>query len=223
MKKTVLVGLMAVLLTPVGLQAQGAEHAAERLQEAQARVLQAGIPAGLLESRISEGRAKGLTEERIAEIAERRAAGLLKAQEAIAGNGRSSSEAELGAGAAALEAGANGEALRAVIQQARENDASVALSVLGELLNQGIPVGHAQERVAAAMLRGGDALANLPQQAAEARERRGRPETAGRPAGAGNPASVGKGTAGPPSGVPTAGTNRGGPPAGTPAAGRPRP
>ncbi|CAN5669691.1 hypothetical protein BH23GEM6_BH23GEM6_26100 [soil metagenome] len=222
MRKIVLVAVVALLMAPVGLQAQRADQAEQRIQAAQARVAEARIPAELLEARIAEGRAKGLTEERVAMIAERRAAGLIRAQEALAGNGRSSSAAEIGAGAEALDKGADGNALRAVIQQARDDDASVALAVLGELAGQGMPVGQALERVTAAMARGGDALANLPQQAVAARERRGRPEGAGRPATAGRAAGAGNAPVGPPSGVPAAGSRPGGgPPAGTPATGRP--
>jgi hypothetical protein len=176
-------------------------------------------------TKIAEGRAKGISEERIAAVAERRAARLITAQESLAGSGKRIGGAEIAAGADALEAGVDGRSLRSVIQQAREEDAAVALAVLGELVKQGVPVSQAHARVTAALQHGGDALAALPQQALEAQERRGAPDGVGRPATAGRPSGVGSaptGTpTGTPSGVPAAGTRPGGgPPAGTPG-GRP--
>jgi len=224
MTRHIVVAVAVLGLMPGMLQAQRSDNAAQRIQAAQARVAQAGIPAELLATKVSEGRAKGVSEERIAAVAERRAAGLIRAQEAMAGAGRRIGGAELAAGADAIEAGVDGNALRSVIQQARDENTAVALAVLGELVRQGMPVQQAHDRVTAALQRGGGDLTSLPQQAIDARERRGSPEGTGRPAGAGRPSGVGNapaGTPGRPAGVPAAGTRPGGgPPAGTPG-GRP--
>jgi translation initiation factor IF-2 len=201
--------LALLALAPLSLQAQRPESAAQRIEAARARAARAGIPVELLESRVTEGRAKGVPEERIADAVERRVAGLARAQEAMGRAGGKPSAAELSAGADALEAGADGRSLRAVSDAARAEDRPVALAVLGELVKQGLPVEQARARVLAALDRRGEALARLPEQAA--RERGGRPEGVGRPSGVGGrPSGVG----GKPSGVP------GGPPAGVPGAGQ---
>jgi hypothetical protein len=189
--------------------------ASQRIEAAQTHVVQAGIPAELLASKVAEGRAKGVDDERIAAVVERRAANLIRARDALASAGRRVGGPEIAAGADAIEAGVDGNSLRAVIQQARNDNAAVALAVLGELVRQGMPVQQAHERVVAALQRGGDALAALPQQAATARDGRGPPSHAGPPSGVGTPASAR------PAGVPNAGDRPGGgPPAGS-SGGRP--
>ncbi len=225
MNRNTVVALAALALAPLSLSAQRPESATQRIEAAKARAAQAGIPAELLQQRITEGRAKGVSEERIAAAVERRAAGLARAQEALARRDSRPTGAELSAGADAIEAGVDGQAIRAVAAAARAEQRPVALAVLGELVKQGVPVQDALDRVTAAMAQRGDALARLPEQAAAARERRGPPAGAGRPAGVGGrPAGAGAGQGGPPASVPGAGQRPGagapaGPPAGTP--GRP--
>jgi len=226
MNRNTLLAAALLALAPALLEGQRPDHATERIQAAHDRVAQAGIPVELLTIKISEGRAKGVSEDRIAAAAERRAAGLLRSQEALAGSNRRIGGAEIGAGADAIEAGVDANALRSVIQQARDENGAVALAVLGELVRQGMPVQNALDRVTEALQRGDDALAHLPQQAADARARRGPPEGAGPAAGGGRPSGVGNAPAGTPggrpAGVPTPGTRPGGgPPENTPAGGRP--
>lgn len=220
MNRRMVVALTMLSLAPGVLQAQSSDEASQRIQAAQERVAQAGIPAELLATKIAEARAKGVSEERIAALAEGRGAGLIAAQKVLEESPKQIGGAEIAAGADALDAGVNANSLRMVIQQARDEDVAVALAVLAELVTQGVPVQQAHDRVEAALQRGGDALANLPQQALEARDRRGAPDGAGRPAVAGRPAGVGNTPAGipggMPAGVPTAGTRPGaGAPAGT--------
>jgi hypothetical protein len=210
-----------LVLAPVTADAQRAGTPAQRIEDAKARAAQAGIPTELLDARIAEGRAKGVAEDRIAQAVERRANGLAQAQDAMSRQGRRATTAELSAGADAIEAGVDGSSLRIVIQAARDEERPVALAVLGELVRQGLPVGEALNRVTLALQKRGDALANLPHQAAA--ERGGRPAGAGPPAGVGgrpDGASVPRGGAGgPPVGVPAAGQRPGqpgGPPAGRP-------
>jgi hypothetical protein len=195
-------------VAPVTAQAQRAGTPTQRIEDAKARAAQAGIPVELLDARIAEGRAKGVAEDRIALAVERRTTGLAQAQDAMNKQGRRATTAELSAGADAIEAGVDGTTLGVVIQAARDEERPVALAVLGELVRQGLPVGEALNRVTLALQKRGDALANLPHQAAT--------ERGGRPAGAGPPAGVGGRPDG--AGVPRGGA--GGPPAGVPAAGK---
>jgi len=210
--------LALVLCTLVShpLAAQRTASPEERIEAAREQVVQRGIPAALLETRIAEGRAKGVPVERIAVAVERRAAGLIQANEALARRGVRTTQAELSAGADAAEAGVDGASLRAVIQVARAEDGAVALAVLGELARQGVPVGEARGRVTDALRRGGGrALTNLPGEAAA--ERRGGPPAGNaRPQGRGRSDGVGPGAKGPPVAVPAAGRRpekSGGPPA----------
>lgn len=237
MSRTTILAVALLTLAPLSLEGQ-AQRAGERIDAARARAAQAGIPVELLESRISEGRAKGVSEERIAAAVERRAAGLAKSQEAISRSGRQVGVDGLSAGADAAEAGVDADALRAVIQAARAGEEPIALAVLGELVRQGQPVGNALERVTQALARRDGSLATLPEQAQADRGRRGAPETAGRPAGVGGgrPEGAGQGAGGarggppaaipaaggrPGAGGPAAGGGGGGRPAGTPGRGRP--
>jgi hypothetical protein len=243
-KTMVVIGVLA--LTPFSLEAQRPDHASERLEAARARAAQAGVPPELLESRIAEGRAKGVSEDRIAQAIERREAGLAMAQQAFVRAGRPPTTPELAAGADAAEAGANAQALVTVIQAARDENRPVALAVLAELVGQGLPLENALDRVTAALERRDDTLANLPQQAAAERARGagagggppagvggGRPEGVGSGAGpagmgGGPPEGVGRApsgpAAGPPAAVPGAGQGpggaQGGPPATPPGRGR---
>jgi hypothetical protein len=224
MKRRVVLVLVLGALGPGALQAQRSEEAVQRIEAAQARVVGAGIPVELLIAKVAEGRAKGVPEARLAAVVERRSEGLIRAQQALAGSGRTIGGAEIAAGADAIEAGVAPNSLRAVIEQARDEDMAIALAVLGELVSQGVPAAQAEGRVAEALQRGGDALASLPQEAIDARERRGAPDATGRASGVGRSAGAGSAPAGAPTGVPTAGTRpAAGPPAGAPGrpAGRP--
>jgi hypothetical protein len=222
MKPIVLV-IFLVLCTLAShpLAAQRAGTPEDRIAAAREQVVQRGIPAVLLDTRIAEGRAKGVAVERIALAVERRAAGLIQANEALARRGVRTTDAELSAGADAAEAGVDGASLRAVIQIARVEDGAVALAVLGELARQGVPVGEARGRVTDALRRGGGrALTNLPGQAAA--ERRGGPPAGNAsPQGRGRPEGVGPGATGPPVAIPAAG--RGPEKSGGPPTKKPRP
>jgi hypothetical protein len=160
---------------------------------------------GLLEDRVAEGRAKGGPMDRIALAVERRAEALATAQSAMRPVAPRLSNADLVAGANAVESGIPAGALRQVVQNARAEDRPVAISVLTFLhLEQGMPVEQALDRVTEALARGPEALRNLPAQAAAAR--RGPPaDRPGPVGGAGRPDQPG-----PPSGVPGPGQRPGG-------------
>jgi len=191
----------------------------ERINTGLARAREVGIPIALLESKIAEGKAKGVSLERLAAVIERRLAALERAQEAL--RGRPDAVESLAVSADAIESGVSEVVLQAVADNAPRDRRNVAIAVLTELVEQGQVPEAALERVRAALKRGPDALANLPAEARGAAARRGgdAPATRG-PAERGRPAS-----AGPPAGVPAPGeatqpTRPAGPPANVPAGGR---
>lgn len=195
MRSRALALVLALWTVPVALQAQQTPET--RIEAAKRRAQAGGVPVALLESRVAEGRAKGVPMDRIAAAVERRATSLLRAQDAMRG-ARSVTSADLSAGADAVEAGIGEAPLREVITRARAADRPVAIAVLTYLhREQGLPVSQALARVTAALGSGSEALRNLPTQA------RGNPNGG---QGGGRPEGVGQG---------------GGPPAGVPAPGRP--
>lgn len=194
-----IVSLVAALaLAPVQLAGQQSPEA--RIEAARRQAASAGVPAGLLDNYVAQGRAKGVPMDRIAAAVERRAGLLTQARSAL----RSAPELtamDLKAGADALEAGIDAESLRQVIQSARAEDRPVAIAVLTYLHGEGIPVKNALAQVQDAVRRGPEALRTLP---AEAKARRGPPQGVG-----GRPAHAGQGRGGPPEGVPGRGAKPG--------------
>jgi hypothetical protein len=223
MKRYLMLAALGLALASTSAAAQ--ESAATRIETARRSVVAAGIPASLIETRIAEGRAKGIPLDRIAAVVEQRAAALLEARRGMAG-AHGLGAADLGAGADAVEAGIDADALRSVIAGARDQDRPVAIAVLTYLHREGgLPVGQALARVRAAMAKGPDALRTLPAKAAA--EGRHGPRD-----GVGEAAWVGKGKhgGGPPAAVPGPGHRPGagkpdhpgkGPPGGKPGGGRP--
>lgn len=200
----VLFAFITVALTPGGAAGQDPEA---RIETARRTVAEAGIATSLIDSRVAEGRAKGVPLERIAAVVERRAANLVMAREAMAA-APALSAADLAAGADALEAGIDRGSLRAVIEGARVEDRPVAIAVLTYLHREaGLPVGQALQRVRAAMGEGPEALRTLPSRAAATRGHTGPPPWAGEPGGRPG-AGAGKG-GGPPAGVPAPGEKPG--------------
>jgi hypothetical protein len=217
MKTRMLLAVLAVGMLPALAAAQTPD---ERIAAARQRAAEAGIPVQLLEAKIAEGRAKGVPMERIAAAVEARAAGLAKAAEAL-GRRPDVTDAELGLGADALQAGVSEAVLAAIAERAPGERRAVAIAALTQLVQMGQVPEHALARVTEALARGPEAPLKLPAQA-QAAQRQGPP--AGMPgagAGADRPA-------GPPAGVPapgqpgsTAGPPKppgppGGPPAGPP-------
>jgi hypothetical protein len=191
----------------------------ERINTGLARAREVGIPIALLQSKIAEGNAKGVSLERLAAVIERRLAALERAQQAL--RGRPDAVDSLSVSADAIESGVSEVALQAIADNAPRDRRNVAIAVLTELVEQGQVPEVALERVRAALRRGPDALANLPADARAAAARRGAdaPTTRG-PVERGRPAS-----AGPPAGVPgpgevTSPTRPAGPPANVPGGAR---
>lgn len=187
----------------------------ERIDLAMTRAREAGIAVSLLESKIAEGRAKGVPMDRIAMAVESRLRGLERARD-VMGRGASDVDAsQLSVGADAIGAGVSEAALEKIASTGRDRRA-VAVVALTQLVSQGIASEAALLRVQDALARGPQALANLAAQAGVARGRI--PESAGPPRASPGMAGA-RGASGPPAPVPAPGqTNppavppRGGPP-----------
>lgn len=191
--------VMILALTGADLATAQVQPPQDRINTALARARQVGIPVALLESKIAEGKAKGVSMERIAAAVERREAALEKASQAL--RGQPDAASSLSVGADAVESGVSEAVLKAVADNARRDRRNVAIAVLTELVQQGDVPEAALERVRDALKHGPDALANLPAEAAAAR--RGGTGAAGQPGGSrGGRAGA---EPGPPAGVPAPG------------------
>ena len=186
------------LMRPDAVAAQ-VQPPQDRINTALARARQVGIPIELLESKVAEGKAKGVSLDRIAAAVERRQAALERASQAL--RGETDAVANLAVGADAIESGVSEAVLRAVAQNAPRDRRNVAIAALTELVNQGHTPQAALDRVRDALRRGPDALSNLPAEAAAGR-RGGGGEARQTPGNAGGRAG---GEPGPPAGVPAPG------------------
>ncbi len=209
MKFRIGLGVMILALAGLDLANAQVQPPQDRINTALARARQVGIPVALLESKVAEGKAKGVSLERIADAVARREAALEKASEALRGQPEAASS--LSVGADAVEAGVSEAALKAIADNAPRDRRNVAIAVLTELVEQGHTPAAALERVTEALKRGPDALANLPAQAAAARGGAAATGARGGRSGA---------EAGPPASVPAPGSSPqagrpGGPPTST--------
>lgn len=195
----IVIGAVVLLLVvsrpgPVLAQVQPPQ---ERINAALTRAQQVGIPVALLESKIAEGKAKGVSLERIAAAVERREAALERASQAIAGQ-PAIGNADLSVGADALESGVSEAVLRTIAETAPREHRAVAIATLTQLVELGHVPEAALDRVREALKRGPQALLNLPAEAG----RRGGPPNVQRPNAAGGRGNAG---GGPPPGVPAPG------------------
>ena len=136
----------------------------DRINTALARARQVGIPITLLEAKVAQGKAKGVSLDRIAAAVERREASLEHASQVMkgqAGNG----EAELSVAADALDSGVSDAVLRAIAETAPRDRRAVAIMALTQLVQLGHVPEKALERVKDALKRGPEALLNLPAEA----------------------------------------------------------
>jgi hypothetical protein len=191
----------ALLTVFVRADAAMAQTTQERIDAATAHAREAGIPVTLLESKVAEGKAKGIPMDRIATAVERREASLEKASQALRGR-PDVGAADLSVGADAIETGVSAAVLKAIADSAPRDRRVVAIAALTELVREGHVPEAALESVKDALKRGPDALANLPAQAAGGQGRSGgQPNTSG---------SNGQGRGGaqsPPASVPAPGTS----------------
>lgn len=201
MRITFIVG--AALIVLARTDAALAQTTQDRIDTAIAHAREAGIPVTLLESKVAEGKAKGVPMDRIAVAVERRETALVKASQALSGR-TDVGTADLSVAADAIESGVSAAVLKAIADTAPRDRRVVAIAALTELVKQGTVPEAALDRVKDALKRGPDALANLPAQAAAGQSRGGgQPDTTGSSAGQGR----GRGQSGPPASVPAPGAS----------------
>ena len=225
-------GLMRKILTVVGLTAALMPAAAraqtpeEQIRRSLERAAEAGVPVSLLQSKIDEGRAKGIPVARIAAAVTIRLTVLERVKIRLAAQNLDA--AELGVAADAAQAGVSDQVLLAITQSAPKERRAVAVAALTQLVQMGHGSEEALQQVTEALQRGPDALMNLPAQAAGRGQGPGNSNAGGNAAGSnagGNAGGAGNrgagGAAGPtgPGSSQGQGGGRGGPPPGVPTGG----
>jgi len=136
----------------------------ERIDAAMTRSQQAGIPLSLLESKIAEGRAKGVAMDRIAKAVESRLRNLEQAKVIMARVANDVDAAQLSVGADAIGSGISDAVLEKITASAGRDRRAVAVAVLTQLVLHGIAPEAALVQVKDALARGPQALANLAAQ-----------------------------------------------------------
>ena len=163
-----------------------------RVQAALQTALQAGIPVSLLESKVAEGKAKGVPMDRIATAVENRLAALTHARDALRkGHVSSSTPGDLAMTADALQAGVSESAIAEIARTAPRDRRAVAVAVLTNLVALGRASDRALAQVQAAMGRGPEALLNLQAQTAAQMRGQGNNNAGGIGIGVGADASSG--------------------------------
>jgi hypothetical protein len=189
--KTVIAASITALLIAGSAFAQSGHEAQERIDAAFTRARSHGVPVNLLDSKVAEGKAKGVPLERIAAAIERRESSLERAAQAMKGRD-AVADADLSVGADAVEAGVSDAVLKAVADSAPRERRAAAIAAVTELVQRGAAPDAALARVRNALKRGPDALAAVGGEGENASSSgRGRGgEASGRGAVAGPPASV---------------------------------
>ena len=201
-----LIAIAALAGAAVAPAAAQQAQADQRIQETLERARQAGLPVELLQSKVVEGRAKGVPMDRILMVVQQRAEALGRAQTVLVGvlGSESVQSQDVAVAADALQAGVEEAALARVATTSQGQQRTVALSVLAQLVANGIVSEEALRQVQGAMARGNQALMNLPAQAVGPPPGAGPPAgvpASGRPPGAGRPPHAGPPpNAGPPPG-----------------------
>lgn len=134
---------------------------AARIQEALRTAREAGVPAGPVVDKALEGLAKGVPPARLVPAVEAYVGRLTRAAGVLAEEPR---RAEIVAAADALGRGVPEGEIRAVGRAAAGEDRAIALVVLGDLVEMGVPPDRAAGTVRDALSagRGGEALLQLP-------------------------------------------------------------
>jgi hypothetical protein len=194
-----MLALLAVLAMPAPLSGQAPE---QRIEAAMTTASAAGIPVGLLQGKVEEGKAKGIPMEMIAAAVERRAAALTRARAAMGDAAGGPSEADLAAGADALGAGIADAILGVLAESAPGEYRALAITALTELVALGRAPEQALLQVTEALARGPESVSGLTGVAArEAAPGRG-------PQGAGPPGHVRSGGPPPPGPPPLPGNSQ---------------
>ena len=153
------IAVLAILSVPAMAQTQQ-----ERIDAAMTRSQQVGIPVSLLESKIAEGRAKGVAMDRIATAVESRLRNLERAKVVMARVANDVDAAQLSVGADAISSGVSDAVLEKITASAGRDRRAVAVAVLTQLVLHGIAPEAALVQVKDALARGPQALANLAAQ-----------------------------------------------------------
>src|SRR5215203_1698635 len=132
MKFRIGLGVMILALAGLDLANAQVQPPQDRINTGLARAREVGIPVALLESKIAEGKAKGVSLERLAAVIERRLAALERAQQAL--RGRPDAVDSLSVSADAIESGVSEVALQAIADHAPRDRRNVAIAVLTELV-----------------------------------------------------------------------------------------
>src|SRR5258705_8077167 len=198
MKYRMTVAVVALALSGAHAATAQVQPPQDRINTALARARQVGIPVALLESKMAEGKAKGVSLERIAAAIEHREGVLERASQALRGN--PGDAASLSVGADAIESGVNEAVLKAGAEDAPRDRRTVAIAALTQLVQHGDLPEAALAKVRNALKRGPDALTNLP---GDAGNGRGRGSSNGQ--GSGNSGGRGRSESGPPAAVPAPG------------------
>lgn len=198
---------LVLALAAIPAPAHG-QNPQQRIDAAKRTAETRGLPVALLDSKVAEGRAKGVPLDRIAAAVERRVESLTQARDVMLAAPRTTpvTPADLSVGADAIEAGVDPAALGRLTTAAPGNQRAVAIAVLTELVADGESSERALARVTAALQRGPEALRRLP---GEAAAERGRGNNNG--VGQGGRANPGRGNS-----AGGRGRGQGGPPASVP-------
>jgi len=151
--------LLAILSVPAAAQTPQ-----ERIDAAMTRSQQVGIPPSLLESKIAEGRAKGVALDRIALAVESRLRNLEQAKLIMSRVARDVDAPQLSVGADAIGSGVSEAVLEKITVSAGRDRRAVAVAALTQLVLHGIAPEAALLQVKDALVRGPQALANLAAQ-----------------------------------------------------------
>lgn len=171
MKLTIIAATVALMI-PAAAQAQQ-QSADARIEAAMQAAARADIPASLLKSKVEEGEAKNVPQQRIAAAVEARLDALVKASRAMKdAKIESTTESELSVAADAMQAGVSQKSLVKVYRDAPQERRAVAVAVLTDLVRLGKANEHALARVSAAV-RSNAALANLQAEVASQLHGRG--------------------------------------------------
>jgi hypothetical protein len=160
MKSRLVFAVAALLVIAPAVHAQNA-GTQTRMDAALSTALEAGIPVELLQSKIAEGRAKGVSEARIAAAVEARLKGLQRAADVMHRTRvEKTTAADLAVAADALEAGVSENAVIKLSNSAPAERRAVAIATLTGL----VQLGHASERAlerVSAVVRSNAKLARL--------------------------------------------------------------
>src|SRR6185436_6520408 len=202
MKFRIGVAVMILSLVGVDLATAQVQPPQDRINTALARARQVGIPVSLLEAKIAEGKAKGVSLDRIAAALEHRETILEHASQVMKGQ-PGNGEAELSVAADALDSGISDAVLRAVSESAPRDRRAVAIVALTQLVELGHVPEAALERVKSALKRGPEALLNLPAESGPKDKDKGPPRVGPPDASGGSNRGNGGGGGGQGGGPPT--------------------